>query len=130
MSVLIKGMKMPNKCPDCPFLQEQYDILSGLLNVWCDLDSFEINDIDTDDINEIYDRIEKQKHCPLIEVPPHGRLIDADALTNFQMTGRVKASDGTNWGNQTWIVLPHYSSLSEIPTVMEADYEDDNYEER
>ena len=54
MSVLIKGMEMPSKCGEC-FLR----------------------------VGECKQRIYMEKrppHCPLVEVPPHGDLIDRDAL--------------------------------------------------
>lgn len=123
MSILIKGMKFPKRCPECPFLNEDYDVLSDLLNIWCALGTFQFNDIDVPNINNFYDKIKEQHNCPLIEMPPHGRLIDADRLINYQMTGKVKRADNSDLGEQTWVVLPHYSSLSEIPTVLEADYE-------
>ena len=121
MSVLIKGMKIPKRCPDCPLLEKNHNLLSGLFDIWCSLGVFEINDIDVVDINELYDKIEKSKNCPLTEVPPHGRLIDVDLITNYQMTGKVTGADGSDWGKQTYVVLP-IPSLSEIPTVLEADY--------
>ena len=50
--------------------------------------------------------------CPLIEVPPHGRLIDADAIP---------------WENQTmtyddeWAIKAY--DLEQMPTVIEAEEE-------
>ena len=59
MSVLIKGMEMPKQCGGCP--------LRGVCK------------------QRIY--IEhRPKGCPLIEVPtPHGRLIDADAIQDYNV---------------------------------------------
>lgn len=51
--LLIKGMEMPTECLECP--------LKDCDNAW--------------DFG--YTRPED---CPLVEVKPHGRLIDADAL--------------------------------------------------
>lgn len=68
MSIIIKGMNKPKRCPECPFLQENYDVLSGLLSLYCSLDAFEIEDFYVEDITEAYEKIEKQKHCPIIEV--------------------------------------------------------------
>lgn len=63
MSVLIKGMKMPRNCSECPVA------LSGK---YCR-------------INKTYTTYIKlpirPDHCPLVELPEkHGRLVDADAL--------------------------------------------------
>ena len=63
MSVLIKGMEMPENCYECRFQSE--------LRLYCNAmpDNFCGN---TDDI-------ERPDWCPLISIPtPHGRLIDAD----------------------------------------------------
>lgn len=123
MSILIKGMKRPKQCSECPLLHEDYDALSGLLSIYCSLDAFQILDIEVEDINQLYDKIEEQKHCPLIELPRHGRLIDADKIVNYCMTGNLSSRDGEiKWPNQTFTILP-VNSLSEIPTVLEADYD-------
>ena len=62
MSILIKGMEMPKTCADCR------------LTTW--------NGEDTvcpfSRVSAL--NIGRQVDCPLIEVPPHGRLIDADAF--------------------------------------------------
>ena len=60
MSILIKGMKMPSKCLFCPC----YDVEFGKCEITHKRQSFRA----------------KPSDCPLIPVPPHGRLIDADAL--------------------------------------------------
>ena len=65
MSVLIKGLKMPRNCYDCGV-----SFCAGGDLFWCGLAETEVS-IDTD---------ERDPDCPLVPVPPHGRLIDADAL--------------------------------------------------
>ena len=68
MSVLIKGMEMPEMCGECPF------------NIWSE-DHEHFCAVRTDIRSFDGSAIWRVKHCPLIEVPePHGRLIDADAL--------------------------------------------------
>lgn len=64
MSIYIKGMEMPKRCDDCEFHQSGYPD-------WCDL-SIRARDLGRTDVRPAW--------CPLVEVPPHGRLIDADAL--------------------------------------------------
>ena len=39
---------------------------------------------------------ERMPNCPLIELPPHGRLIDADALKIYQMEENVRADGEPN----------------------------------
>ena len=124
MSVIIKGMKKPSACDQCPFFNFEEDEFSGLINVWCDLDTFSFKDID---FKALYSKFPfsniQDKNCPLIAVPPHGRLIDADKLVNYQMRGAIKYANGVPaTGFENLVVLP-ISSLSEIPTVLEADYE-------
>lgn len=67
MSVLIKGLKMPQNCDACPMLYEYR---------FCAL---------TDDhASSIEWKTEEKRmpNCPLIELPDHGDLIDRDALRN------------------------------------------------
>ena len=60
MSILIRGMEMPKSCTDCRFLVDGwcYAALPGSKE----------------------ERIRTSFYCPLVEVPPHGDLIDRDAL--------------------------------------------------
>ena len=74
MSVIIKGMKMPTSCMDCPF--KGFDRANGRGNV-CIID-------ESISLHAVFDGLDvkfvRMGDCPLIEVPPHGRLIDADKL--------------------------------------------------
>ena len=64
MSILIKGMEMPTSCFECRFSIDGFCYASGHVNIRA---------------NE-----ERQitNYCPLVPVPPHGRLIDADELAS------------------------------------------------
>lgn len=64
MSVLIKGMEMPKNCWLCP-LSVLYEKPREML--LCRI------------IKEEVLRNKIDGNCPLVEIPPHGRLIDADA---------------------------------------------------
>lgn len=69
MSIIIKGMKMPKHCIDCPMKNDEDDCVVQELQHWRDWDDMKAG-------------------CPLVEVPtPHGRLIDADRL----LTDRMKS---------------------------------------
>ena len=57
--VYIKGMEMPKNCWSCPFMNGDYG--------FCLADGLTHGDAD------------EKNNCPLIPVPDHGRLIDADA---------------------------------------------------
>lgn len=62
MGVYIKGMEMPRSCAECPvnmnICKRGYKYLLAHM--------------------ELYDQ--RADDCPISPVPPHGRLIDADAL--------------------------------------------------
>ena len=80
MSVIIKGMKMPKSCKDCPC--REYPKFSFESN-WCCLNQKTISDVRVISPN-----------CPLIEIPtPRGRLIDENELLRhkygFSQTARV-----------------------------------------
>jgi hypothetical protein len=64
MSVLIKGFPTPKNCGACPLR----------LALWCR--------------ERIYLET-RPEHCPLIPVPDHGRLIDADALIDSMFDNLV-----------------------------------------
>lgn len=67
MSVLIKGMKMPERCEGCLMYRHnaEYDY------AYCCISS----------VNVLGHGNARLNNCPLVEVPtPHGRLIDAEKL--------------------------------------------------
>ena len=64
MSILIKDMKMPTSCYDCNCFIRDSDGSD-----YCCLLMLDIEDND-----------KRDDDCPLVPVPEHGRLIDADAL--------------------------------------------------
>ena len=75
--IYIIGMEMPKRCSQCRFLYG--DTLDGLCSAaekWLDDDDYwtwyVYPEGDMDD--------SKPCNCPLIPVPDHGRLIDADAM--------------------------------------------------
>lgn len=77
MSILITGMKMPKNCATCQMLEgDKGDGLCHAASRWLDDDEYwtwyVYPEGDIDD--------SKPCNCPLIELPPHGRLGDLDAL--------------------------------------------------
>lgn len=68
MSVIVKGMEMPESCDECKLCS----VDSSMIGYCYLLDEYS-------DSESTY--LERQKDCPLIEIPtPHGRLVDADKL--------------------------------------------------
>ena len=90
MSVYIKGMEMPKSCLECD-LQNDYG--------WCPTK------------REIVDKY-SYATCPLIHVPDHGRLIDADATEKL-----FRGMGAEVWADAAEIV-------AEAPTIIPADEED------
>ena len=73
MSVIVKGMEMPNACWSC----EGCDSCDSETKTehWCALEQ---NARDLDNVDIFND---KPDWCPLVEIPtPHGRLIDEREL--------------------------------------------------
>lgn len=86
MSILIKGMKMPSKCIECRLLRRcgKYDLdyVCMPANVY------------VEDLTNAYRP--RPEYCPLIELPPHGDLIDRDALMkkDVPFNGHWDENDG------------------------------------
>ena len=68
MGVYIKGMEMPTSCGCCPIGDALCcPLMPGVPALWEEYDvALRTN--------------RRHENCPLVPVPPHGRLIDADAL--------------------------------------------------
>ena len=83
MGVYIKGMEKPKSCEECRFC----------VNGWC----YVLRPESEEERKRI-----TTNYCPLIEIPPHGRLIDADALPRF--------------GGRRGLV--HSKDIDEAPTII------------
>ena len=104
MSILIKGMKMQTRCVECPcayFTEGAY---------W---DTCQAVD-DQNDIGQFW-KSGRPDWCPLVEVPtPHGRLIDAGALTELVET------EFRNWG-EDYDASQFLGDIEDAPTIIEAE---------
>jgi len=110
MSVLVKNMKIPVSCYECP-MAEEIDMQEDWYTCNFLKKHFYSWDV-TDDTKEYH----RPKECPLVEVPtPHGRLIDSDKekaeIDNMLVQGEVF----TTAKNFASIVLEN------APTVIEAE---------
>lgn len=101
MSVLIKGIGMPPNCFFC-----KLSFMSGE-RLFCSAMK-----------NEEVLRSKIDSNCPLIEVPPHGRLIDADALMK-KLNNCMFPSDMVT----TRAVSMAVNWLKESPTIIESEGE-------
>lgn len=96
MSVYIKGMEMPTTCLSCDFHK-----CAGGVGDYCTLTK-----------KKQFRFKNRPSYCPLIPVPNHGRLIDADALGDFPYN--MDFCDGGE--ADEWI--------RSAPTIIPADKED------
>jgi hypothetical protein len=72
MSILIPGMEMPKNCLECPLCWEDEEGMNCCFtNVVC--------------LN-----IGRQAACPLIELPPHGDLVERDVVRKCVSKSIVK----------------------------------------
>lgn len=90
MSVLIRGMEMPKNCTGCP-------ICCGL--------PYQHRDVKG-----------RRPDCPLIELPPHGRLIDIKSVEDGKFV--TVGNDYQRWWNGAL-----ESVIDNAPTVIEAEGE-------
>ena len=97
MSVYIKGMEMPTSCSTCKLFGEYGCLFVGA-------------------VGYALTRGERCEDCPLIPVPDHGRLIDADALWDVA----YKA-----WGTEydPWVCNLFMEMINNAPTIIPADKE-------
>ena len=101
MSILIKGMKLPKKCCDCILLPAEID-WDGQWE--CPITERIVH-------KYVEERKSKPPDCPLIEIPPHGRLIDASEMA---IKFNCRDIDITTLKNL-------HECLMEIPTVIESE---------
>jgi hypothetical protein len=98
MSILIKGMEMPRSCAECPvnmnICKRGYKYL--LAHV------------------ELYDQ--RADDCHITTVPPHGRLIDADALMK-----ELDIDDLDDRTGAALLMAVFLEVLKSAPTIIEAE---------
>lgn len=89
--------KKPKRCSECQFM------LKGTFDCRMNKESYK------------YISIDKQyANCPLIELPPHERMIDADALMTEFMDSDLDHLQRDDWREVIQIV-------ADAPTIIEAE---------
>lgn len=100
MSVLIKGMEMPETCEECTYQTKGACFASGV-----NKGTITIRRMGKD----------RPDWCPLVELPEkHGRLIDADEL---------KTAFPTCDNSKPILVASVRATINHMPTVIEAEGE-------
>ena len=91
MSVIVKGMEMPKNCKECKMWS-----ICECLNDFEDFESicYAVEDGD----------LVRDKNCPLIELPPHGRLGDLDKLMTEFMDSDLDHLQRDDWREVIQIV--------------------------
>lgn len=120
MGILIKGVKMPKNCDCCPLCKTEsafHGMCQAIRN----------------DICYVYPDKEKPLWCPLVEVPTHGRLIDAGEL--YEKTAEWEAQaldlvkmhmhdeDTEEWRKWSTVLTERSAfkfDVADAPTVIEA----------
>ena len=112
MSYIVKGKDIPQNCRECPLAKIRfpdgyyapYAFICGLINKRCE--------------NPKLERIED---CPLVEIPPHGRLIDADALEEYckrQVRDEWNQKAGASW---SYAFAEFENIVDDCDTIIEAE---------
>ena len=96
MSILIKGMEMPKNCKECGLYIEGACYAKGYRDYRSIMDTAKPDD------------------CPLIELPPHGRLIDIKSVEDRKFV--TVSNDYQRWWNGAL-----ESVIDNAPTVIEAE---------
>lgn len=118
MSILIKNMEMPTKCSECQFCVNGFTEEAPVYE--CAVLGAENVSVPVDYHGKPFDF--RPDWCPLIELPPHGRLIDADKLIAGLEECRKAADD--NWEYE--MVVGYSNAIEEVEeahTVVEAEGE-------
>lgn len=109
MSIIIKGMEMPKSCSCCRFEVDETDYCLGY---YCTV---------TRNRTDSYRKVRPRNDCPLAPVPPHGRLIDADALRQSMYHEAFETdSPMQKWDSGCWIRYKMFERMEETaPTIIE-----------
>lgn len=105
MSILAKGVKMPKNCHECEFV----DILPT-----CPCSKM----ADEDFWKNVSLAVEGHKDCPLVPVPPHGRLIDADEFFDKIPPGDIEHDEKIS---RTGAIADVCTWVLSAPTIIEAE---------
>ena len=114
MSVLIRGMQMPEECRKCPMMD--YGTMTG--ETYCKVNGKALA--------ESFRPIEfdgRPEWCPLVEIKtPHGDLIDRDVLSLRGQLKTIKECEVQIYGGASWgFTGKCIAAIDEAPTIIEAE---------
>ena len=102
--IYIKGMEMPKSCSDC-FAEQRIGSDFG-----CGVIGFE-------DGNTTCFTNERREDCPLVAVPDHGGLVDANRLIDIALHLMHTAKNDDIANGVKWL----WQYILEAPTIIPAD---------
>lgn len=108
MGVYLPKMEMPTNCSDCPMCYDMMEctVAEPIINFFKEeLEKFDFC-------------TERHPRCPLVPVPPHGRLIDADALIK-----ELAIDDLDDKTGATLLMAVFLEVLKAAPTIIPAEEE-------
>lgn len=110
MGIYIPGMEMPKNCFDCPLFDDVYTDADGDDDYSCGLgvplDYYQASG-------------ETNKGCPLIPIPPHGRLGDLDELY-AHLNEWYLTNNPVFTKEEALYIRAMLSGIAEAPTVIPA----------
>ena len=108
--IYIPGMEMPKSCAFCPMFDDVYTRI-------CDDDEY----VCKLGVNLNYWQYagDEPKDCPLIEVPDHGGLVDANRLIEIALHLMHTAKNDDIANGVKWL----WQYILEAPTIIQADKE-------
>jgi len=110
MSIIIKGMEMPHDCDECK------------LCAFIPVGDYGINR-KCMPLNRKAEISIRRSDCPLVPVPPHGRLVNADDVMDaVDLSDFIRDSLDEN-GECLLFEDSLLERLAEIPTIIEAEGE-------
>ena len=113
MSILIHDMEMPTSCDKCRFCVNGFTDDAPMYE--CAVQSYENVSVLVESGGKPFDF--RPDWCPLIELPPHGRLIDADKLKS-----KFRHGEGNSDVDSAWISTIR-RFITQADTIIEAEGE-------
>ena len=105
MNVIIKSFAVPHNCRWCSFSECYFT--RDAIRCYCRALEREVGTVDN-----IWEK--RYDGCPLVELPTHGRLIDADALIIALMDEGIESIQMDDWKEIQQAVM-------DAPTIIEAE---------
>lgn len=108
--VLMRGIEIPKNCAECRFCVNGFTDDAPMYECACQ--SYDNVSVLVEKDGQPFDF--RPEWCPLIELPPHGRLVDGDVLMTEVMDSDLDHLQRDDWKEVIQIV-------ADAPTIIEAE---------